>query len=95
MLICKNEITDKYEAVNAKWTSERCAICRWDEDYDVNKFIICNRCEIDVHQECYGVRDIHDFTSWGCRAFETPQVERDCCLCPIKGTFAIVGLRCL
>ncbi|CAH1447815.1 unnamed protein product [Lactuca virosa] len=78
-------LQDKYEAVNAKWTSERCAICRWDEDYDVNKIIICNRCEIAVHQECYGVRDIHDFTSWVCRACETPQVERDCCLCPIKG----------
>ncbi|KVH89024.1 Post-SET domain-containing protein [Cynara cardunculus var. scolymus] len=36
-------------------------------------------------QECYGVRDIHDFTSWVCRACETHEVERECCLCPIKG----------
>lgn len=78
-------LQEKYEPVYAKWTTERCAICRWDEDYDVNTIIICNRCQIAVHQECYGVRGIHDFTSWVCRACETPEVERECCLCPIKG----------
>ncbi|KAI3741378.1 hypothetical protein L1987_59050 [Smallanthus sonchifolius] len=49
-------LQEKYEPVNAKWTTERCAICRWDEDYDCNAIIICNRCQIAVHQECYGVR---------------------------------------
>nr|XP_043620839.1 histone-lysine N-methyltransferase ATX3 isoform X2 [Erigeron canadensis] len=78
-------LQEKYEPVYAKWTTERCAICRWDEDYDVNAIIICNRCQIAVHQECYGARDIHDFTSWVCRACETPEVKRECCLCPIKG----------
>ncbi|KAI3498212.1 hypothetical protein L1887_33981 [Cichorium endivia] len=78
-------LQEKYEPVFAKWTTERCAICRWDEDYDVNKIIICNRCQIAVHQECYGVRDVHDFTSWVCRACETPEIERECCLCPVKG----------
>lgn len=78
-------LQEKYEPVNAKWTTERCAICRWDEDYDTNTIIICNRCQIAVHQECYGVRDIRDFTSWVCRACETPEVKRECCLCPIKG----------
>jgi len=37
-------MTEKYEPVHAKWTTERCAICRWIEDYDDNKIIICNRC---------------------------------------------------
>ncbi|KAK9051400.1 hypothetical protein SSX86_028027 [Deinandra increscens subsp. villosa] len=78
-------LQEKYEPVSAKWTTERCAICRWDEDYDVNKIIICNRCQIAVHQECYGVRDMKDFTSWVCRACETPEVKRECCLCPVKG----------
>ncbi|KAL8192607.1 hypothetical protein R6Q57_027792 [Mikania cordata] len=78
-------LQEKYEPVDAKWTTERCAICRWDEDYDINAMIICNRCQIAVHQECYGVRDIHDFTSWVCRACETPEIKRKCCLCPIKG----------
>ncbi|KAI7747648.1 hypothetical protein M8C21_032541 [Ambrosia artemisiifolia] len=78
-------LQEKYEPVYAKWTTERCAICRWDEDYDINKIIICNRCQIAVHQECYGVRDMNDFTSWVCRACETPEVKRECCLCPVKG----------
>ncbi|XP_059634367.1 histone-lysine N-methyltransferase ATX4-like isoform X2 [Cornus florida] len=78
-------LQEKYEPVHAKWTTERCAVCRWVEDWDYNKIIICNRCQIAVHEECYGVRNIQDFTSWVCRACETPDIERECCLCPIKG----------
>ncbi|PKI76681.1 hypothetical protein CRG98_002990, partial [Punica granatum] len=75
----------KYEPVSAKWTTERCAICRWVEDWDYNKIIICNRCQIAVHQECYGASNVQDFTSWVCRACETPDVKRECCLCPVQG----------
>lgn len=78
-------LQEKYKPVNAKWTSERCAICRWIEDWDFNKIIICNRCQIAVHQECYGARGVQDLASWICRACETPEVDRECCLCPVKG----------
>ncbi|CBI40526.3 unnamed protein product, partial [Vitis vinifera] len=78
-------LKEKYEPVHAKWTTERCAICRWVEDWDYNKMIICNRCQIAVHQECYGARNVKDFTSWVCRACETPDAKRECCLCPVKG----------
>ncbi|KAK7293769.1 hypothetical protein RJT34_16642 [Clitoria ternatea] len=78
-------LLEKYEPVGAKWTTERCAICRWVEDWDYNKIIICNRCQIAVHQECYGARNVRDFTSWVCKACETPDIERECCLCPVKG----------
>ncbi|KAL2511285.1 Histone-lysine N-methyltransferase ATX3 [Abeliophyllum distichum] len=78
-------LTENYEPVYTKWTTERCAICRWVEDWDYNKMIICNRCQIAVHQECYGARNIQDFASWVCRACETPEVEKECCLCPVKG----------
>ncbi|KAJ8536479.1 hypothetical protein K7X08_034880 [Anisodus acutangulus] len=78
-------LQEKYRPVNAKWTSERCAICRWIEDWDFNKTIICNRCQIAVHQECYGAKGVRDFASWVCRACETPRVDRECCLCPVKG----------
>ncbi|KAF9669069.1 hypothetical protein SADUNF_Sadunf14G0069400 [Salix dunnii] len=77
-------LEEKYEPIYAKWTSERCAVCRWIEDWDDNKIIICNRCQIAVHQECYGVRNVQDFASWVCRACESPEVE-ECCLCPVKG----------
>ncbi|KAL1329214.1 histone-lysine N-methyltransferase ATX3 isoform X2 [Arachis ipaensis] len=78
-------LQENYEPVHAKWTTERCAVCRWVEDWEDNKIIICNRCQIAVHQECYGAKNVQDFTSWVCRVCETPDVERDCCLCPVKG----------
>ncbi|KAK3037321.1 hypothetical protein RJ639_032083 [Escallonia herrerae] len=62
-------VAERYEPVNAKWTTERCAVCRWVEDWDYNKIIICNRCQIAVHQECYGVSNVVDLTSWVCRAW--------------------------
>ncbi|XP_073136660.1 histone-lysine N-methyltransferase ATX3-like [Henckelia pumila] len=74
-----------YNPVHAKWTTERCAICRWVEDWDYNKMIICNRCQIAVHQECYGARNTQDFASWVCRACETAEIGKECCLCPVKG----------
>ncbi|MQL74881.1 hypothetical protein Taro_007253 [Colocasia esculenta] len=43
------------------------------------------KCQIAVHQECYGARSVRDFTSWVCRACETPHIKRECCLCPVKG----------
>nr|XP_010924863.1 histone-lysine N-methyltransferase ATX4 isoform X2 [Elaeis guineensis] len=78
-------LQESYDPVYVRWTTERCAICRWVEDWDYNKIIICNRCQIAVHQECYGVRGKQDFTSWVCRACETPEQKRECCLCPVKG----------
>lgn len=45
------------------------------------------RCQIAVHQECYGARHVRDFTSWVCKACEKPEVKRECCLCPVKGNF--------
>ncbi|KAK3161449.1 hypothetical protein QOZ80_1BG0077220 [Eleusine coracana subsp. coracana] len=47
-------LNEPYDPVNVKWTTERCAVCRWVEDWDYNKIVICNRCQIAVHQECYG-----------------------------------------
>ncbi|KAM7261262.1 hypothetical protein ACFE04_026737 [Oxalis oulophora] len=35
-----------------------------------------------VHQECYGACHVQNFTSWVCRACETPEIEKVCCLCP-------------
>ncbi|KAF3654042.1 Histone-lysine N-methyltransferase ATX5 [Capsicum annuum] len=87
-------LQEKYEPVYAKWTTERCAVCRWVEDWDYNKIIICIRCQIAVHQECYGARNVRDFTSWVCRSCETPEIERECCLCPVKGTDVGIQPNC-
>jgi hypothetical protein len=66
-------------------SSERCAVCRWVEDWEYNKIIICNRCQIVVHQECYGAREVQDLASWICGACETIDIRRECCLCPVMG----------
>ncbi|KAG5566002.1 hypothetical protein RHGRI_001807 [Rhododendron griersonianum] len=87
-------LKEKYEPVYAKWTTERCAVCRWVEDWEYNKIIICNRCQMAVHQECYGANNVLDFTSWVCRACETPDVDRECCLCPVKGIPTISMFIC-
>uniref|UniRef100_A0A0D9UYC6 Histone-lysine N-methyltransferase n=1 Tax=Leersia perrieri TaxID=77586 RepID=A0A0D9UYC6_9ORYZ len=78
-------LANSFSPVCARWTTERCAVCRWVEDWDYNKIIICNRCQIAVHQECYGACDVQDFTNWVCRACELPKQKRECCLCPVKG----------
>ncbi|KAL8111662.1 histone-lysine N-methyltransferase ATX5-like [Apium graveolens] len=78
-------LQEKYEPVCPKWTTERCAVCGSVEDWEYNKIVLCNRCEISVHQECYGVTGDRDFTSWFCRVCEIPDAGRECCMCPIKG----------
>ncbi|RVW87497.1 Histone-lysine N-methyltransferase ATX4 [Vitis vinifera] len=102
-------VTEKYEPVHARWTTERCAhvdslpasrywslqVCPSRGELDrvltsslftiVAALKTSMRCQIAVHQECYGARNVRDFTSWVCRACETPDVERECCLCPVKG----------
>ncbi|KAK1374001.1 Histone-lysine N-methyltransferase ATX3 [Heracleum sosnowskyi] len=78
-------LQEKYKPVSSKWSLGRCAVCRQFEDYDDNKIIICKRCQIAVHQECYGVSSDEYSASWVCRACEKQEPERECCLCPIKG----------
>ncbi|KAH7315192.1 hypothetical protein KP509_21G038700 [Ceratopteris richardii] len=74
-----------YEPVAVKWTLERCAVCGWVEDYDYNQMLVCNSCQIAVHEECYGVRASETGTSFICRACESPGETRQCCLCPVQG----------
>ncbi|KAE8077675.1 hypothetical protein FH972_016217 [Carpinus fangiana] len=52
-----------------------------------------DECQIAVHQECYGARNVRDFTSWVCKACETPEIKRECCLCPVKGMFVLIELN--
>ncbi|KAJ7535377.1 hypothetical protein O6H91_12G030200 [Diphasiastrum complanatum] len=85
-------LEEPYDAVRVTWTSERCAVCGLVEDYDCNKIIICNRCQVAVHEACYGVKAADVSGSWVCRVCETPDVDRECCLCPVKGLW--VHLTC-
>ncbi|WZZ05482.1 hypothetical protein YC2023_091403 [Brassica napus] len=53
----------------------------------LDKQMMLSLLEVAVHQECYGVSKAQDLTSWVCRACETPDIERECCLCPVKDTW--------
>ena len=44
------------------------------------------RCHIAVHEDCYGVRAVDLNGPFICRACENPDIERECCLCPVKGS---------
>ncbi|KAI5075023.1 hypothetical protein GOP47_0010984 [Adiantum capillus-veneris] len=83
--VLKARLQTPYEPVNLKWTQERCAVCRWVEDYDYNQMLVCNRCQIAVHEECYGVRAADIGGSFLCRVCEDPEKSRECCLCPVRG----------
>jgi hypothetical protein len=50
-----------------------------------NAFVDVCRCHIAVHEDCYGVRAAELQGSFTCRACENPDIEHECCLCPVKG----------
>lgn len=60
-----------------------CAVCGDIYSYDNNAIIFCDGCNVAVHQECYGVREIPD-GEWlcdRCKVHATPE----CHLCSQKG----------
>uniref|UniRef100_M1BJL3 Trithorax n=1 Tax=Solanum tuberosum TaxID=4113 RepID=M1BJL3_SOLTU len=67
----------------------RCGSCRVKKltvgEWERHAGSRAKKWKIAVHQECYGAREVQDLASWVCRACETPEVERECCLCPVKG----------
>ncbi|KAH7293041.1 hypothetical protein KP509_28G009100 [Ceratopteris richardii] len=74
-----------YVPVTLKWTPEKCAVCGWVEDYEYNQILVCNRCQIGVHEECYGVKASETGGSFICRACESSEKDKECCLCPVRG----------
>lgn len=59
----KNEMFSTRHAV--QYDDTPCAVCREKESDDVNQIVICDGCEMAVHQNCYGVRAIPD-GAWLC-----------------------------
>lgn len=66
-----------------------CLVCN-DGDYEDNDLIVyCSKCQMTVHQNCYGITNIpdEDWLCYPCQAFEDEKCSKgiECVLCPIKG----------
>lgn len=51
----------------AQFDDTPCNICRMRESDDLNQILICDGCEVAVHQTCYGIRSIPE-GAWKCEA---------------------------
>ena len=60
-----------------------CDVCWSPDSEDGNEMIFCDRCDICVHQACYGVSAI-PATAWLCRPCSLG-LQPVCCLCNKKG----------
>ncbi|XP_047307292.1 uncharacterized protein LOC124910660 isoform X2 [Impatiens glandulifera] len=62
--------------------------CLGDSGDQLNRIIVCNSCNMAVHQRCYGVQeDAADswLCSWCKQKNGVPSLERPCLLCPKPG----------
>ncbi|PIK41560.1 hypothetical protein BSL78_21587 [Apostichopus japonicus] len=60
-----------------------CAVCRAPDSEDGNEMVFCDKCDICVHQACYGVIKIPE-GSWMCRCCALG-LQPECMLCGKKG----------
>lgn len=67
-----------------------CLVCN-DGDYEDNNLIVyCSKCQMTVHQQCYGIVTIpeEDWLCYPCQFYEDDDLKAkqiECVLCPIKG----------
>uniref|UniRef100_A0A8D0H5W6 Protein Jade-1 n=1 Tax=Sphenodon punctatus TaxID=8508 RepID=A0A8D0H5W6_SPHPU len=60
-----------------------CDVCQSPDGEDGNEMVFCDKCNICVHQACYGILNVPE-GSWLCRTFALG-VQPKCLLCPKKG----------
>uniref|UniRef100_A0A7C9A8A3 PHD-type domain-containing protein n=1 Tax=Opuntia streptacantha TaxID=393608 RepID=A0A7C9A8A3_OPUST len=75
-------------------SSSLCHVCSMGDTGDqLNQLVVCNSCNVVVHQKCYGVQGEVD-TSWLCawckhivdvKVGQMPGSDRPCVLCPKTG----------
>eukprot|EP00045_Choanoeca_perplexa_P017146 m.243259 g.243259 ORF g.243259 m.243259 type:complete len:1416 (+) comp17461_c0_seq2:46-4293(+) len=62
-----------------------CAVCLSDEASNTNSIVFCDRCNVGVHQECYGVPHIPE-GQWHCKKCrDAPGTDVKCALCSMEG----------
>ncbi|VUZ51487.1 unnamed protein product, partial [Hymenolepis diminuta] len=63
----------------------KCDVCRDLSSEDGNEIVFCDKCNIGVHQLCYGIRKIPE-DHWFCKRCELGlDLNIKCDLCPFKG----------
>ncbi|XP_058704942.1 E3 ubiquitin-protein ligase Jade-2 isoform X2 [Poecile atricapillus] len=60
-----------------------CDVCRSPEGEDGNEMVFCDKCNVCVHQACYGILKV-PIGSWLCRTCALG-VQPKCLLCPKRG----------
>ncbi|KAM8974154.1 E3 ubiquitin-protein ligase Jade-2 [Pelodytes ibericus] len=60
-----------------------CDVCRSPEGEDGNEMVFCDKCNVCVHQACYGILKVPT-GSWLCRSCALG-VQAKCLLCPKRG----------
>ncbi|MBN3271390.1 JADE2 ligase, partial [Polyodon spathula] len=60
-----------------------CDVCRSPEGEDGNEMVFCDKCNICVHQACYGILKVPT-GNWLCRTCALG-VQPKCLLCPRRG----------
>lgn len=72
-------------------TLTNCSVCNNGYYDESNYFITCSKCQISVHQSCYGIGTLPNPTeeTWLCNACKLLPLEDveniECILCPVKG----------
>eukprot|EP00656_Telonema_subtile_P026817 TRINITY_DN2879_c0_g1_i2.p1 TRINITY_DN2879_c0_g1~~TRINITY_DN2879_c0_g1_i2.p1 ORF type:complete len:1616 (-),score=156.44 TRINITY_DN2879_c0_g1_i2:254-5101(-) len=66
-----------------------CCVCRDDNSLETNLLLLCDGCDLPVHQLCYGVPEVPD-GDWFCRLCakngnKKPAALPKCALCPFPG----------
>lgn len=47
-----------HDPVRVRWAGDRCSVCDSDIDFDSDQLVSCDKCNITVHQSCYGVPEL-------------------------------------
>ncbi|XP_023679754.1 protein Jade-3-like isoform X2 [Paramormyrops kingsleyae] len=81
---CMNHAIETEEGLGIEYDEDVvCDVCRSPESEEGNDMVFCDKCNICVHQACYGIVKVPD-GCWLCRTCVLG-IDPQCMLCPNKG----------
>ncbi|KAK6320738.1 hypothetical protein J4Q44_G00098450 [Coregonus suidteri] len=79
-----NHAIDTVEGLGIEYDEDvLCDVCRSPDSEEGNDMVFCDKCNICVHQACYGIVKVPE-GNWLCRTCALG-IDPQCQLCPIKG----------